>query len=79
MTNIFFLSLGTIRAIRHCKISGKFDNDGKGKIRLAIRFLVEIAEEYPGDLNLYIFIRNHITKIFLGFYGNPNYFRETYL
>lgn len=58
MTNIFFLSLDSIEAIKHCKISGKFDNDGKGKVRLAIRFLVKIAKAYSGNPDLYVFIRN---------------------
>lgn len=58
MTNIFFVSNGSIDTIHHCKISGKFDNSGKGKIRLAIRFLVEIAEKCSKDINLYVFIKN---------------------
>lgn len=58
MANIFFLSFDAVDAIKHCKISGKFDNNGKGKIRLAIRFLVEATETCPKDLNLYIFIKN---------------------
>ena len=66
MTNIFFLSLGSINAIKHCKISGKFDNNGKGKIRFAIRLLMEIAEEYSGNPDLYIFIKNDKKTLNLG-------------
>jgi len=58
MTNIFFLSFDPISTMKHCKITGKFDNNGKGKIRLAVRFLVEIAEESPRNIDLYVFIRN---------------------
>ena len=66
MTNIFFLSFNSISAIKHCKITGKFDNNGKGKIRLATRFLVEIAEECPRDVDLYLFIRNDQKTLKLG-------------
>lgn len=67
MTNIFFLSPDSIKAIRHCKITGKFDNNGQGKIRLAIRFLIEITEEYPGNPDLYIFIKTDERKLNLGY------------
>ncbi len=58
MTNILFLSFGSVCAIRHCKITAKFDNNGKGKAKLAIRLLVEISEGHSGNLDLYMLIKN---------------------
>ena len=58
MTNMFFLSPEMNFRIIHLKVTAKFDNANKGKLRLAIRVMLETTKEIKEGLRFLLLVKN---------------------
>ncbi|MBU7028547.1 MAG: hypothetical protein HXS48_16555 [Theionarchaea archaeon] len=58
MTNVFFLSPGMNFCIEHIKVTAKFDNANKGKLRLAMRVILKTKKEIKEELKFFLLIKN---------------------
>ena len=58
MVNTFFMSPKKNFCIRHVKATAKFDNENKGKLRLAVRVILKTTKEIKEELRLLLLIKN---------------------
>lgn len=58
MVNIFYMSPEKDFRIKHIRTTAKFDNANKGKLRLAIRVLLETTKKIEKELKLLLLIKN---------------------
>jgi hypothetical protein len=58
MANIFLLSPENNFSIKHLKVTTKFDNENKGKLRISIRVLMENENNIHDKMRMIVLIKN---------------------
>lgn len=58
MANIFLLSPDNDFSIKHLKVTTKFDNENKGKLRLSVRVLLENTKMIEPPLRMIVLVKN---------------------